>query len=111
MSAGMAAMPGGRAAPEAIQLMSRQGLDLASHETQPLTEPLVRHADVIVTMTESQRQAVVAQWPAAADRTKVLSRSGADIADPIGGPLERYQRCAEQIDRELRAWVEQWTGR
>jgi protein-tyrosine phosphatase len=52
-------------------------------------------------MTESQRQGLVAQWPAAADRTKVLSVSGADIADPIGGPLERYQRCAEQIQKEL----------
>ena len=111
MSAGMAAMPGGRAAPEAIQVVSELGLDLSSHETQPLTEPLVRHADAILTMTESQRQAIVAQWPAAADRTKVLSRSGADVADPIGGPIERYQRCAEQIDRELRAWVEGWTGK
>jgi protein-tyrosine phosphatase len=111
MSAGIAAMPGGRAAPEAVQVMSELGLDLSAHETQPLMEPLVRQADVIFTMTESHRQAVVGQWPAAADRTKVLCGPGADIPDPIGGPVERYQRCAEQIDKHLRAWVDQWTGK
>ena len=43
------------------------------HETQPLTEALVRHADVIYTMTRSHREAIVAQWPAAAERTSLLS--------------------------------------
>ena len=53
MSAGIAAMLGGRASSEAVQVMAEMGLDLGGHETQPLTEPLVRHADVIYTMTRS----------------------------------------------------------
>ena len=101
MSAGVAAMMGGRAANEAVRVMKGMGLDLSMHETQPLTEPLIRHADVLFTMTYSQRQAIVAQWPAAAERTKLLCAGGADISDPIGGPVERYQRCAEQIQAEL----------
>lgn len=101
MSAGVAAMSGGRAAAEAVHVMSSMGLDLSAHETQPLTEPLVRYADVIYTMTQSHRQAVVAQWPGAAERIRVLAAAGTDIADPIGGPVERYQRCAQQIEAEL----------
>jgi protein-tyrosine-phosphatase len=81
--------------------MSQIGVDLTMHETQPLTEPLVRQTDVIFVMTESQRDAIVSQWPEAAERTRLLSTSETDISDPIGGPLERYQRCAEQIRREL----------
>ncbi len=68
MSAGIAAMTGGRAAAEAVQVMASMELDLSMHETQPLTEPLVRHADLILTMTQSQRKAVVTQWPSAAAR-------------------------------------------
>jgi tRNA threonylcarbamoyl adenosine modification protein (Sua5/YciO/YrdC/YwlC family) len=101
MSAGIAAMMGGKATPEALQTMEQLGLDLASHETQPLTESLVRHADMIFTMTQSHREAILAQWPSASSRTRLLCREGCDISDPIGGPLERYQRCMEQIRQEL----------
>ena len=102
-SAGLSALAGGYPAEEAVHVMADLGLDLRPHVTQPLTDALAWQADVIFTMTESHRQDLVAQWPAAADRTKLLSASGADIADPIGGPLERYQRCAEQIQKELDA--------
>jgi protein-tyrosine-phosphatase len=60
VSAGLAAMLGGRASREAAQIMAESGMDLSSHETQPLTEQLARHADVIYTMTGSHRQAIVA---------------------------------------------------
>jgi protein-tyrosine phosphatase len=108
MSAGVAAMSGGRAAPEAVQAMACRGVDLSGHETQPLTEPLVRYADLIYVMTQSHRQAVVAQWPSAAERIQLVSTSGIDLSDPIGGPLERYQRCAEQLETELRKRLGEW---
>jgi len=103
MSAGIAAMMGGRASREAVETMARLGLDLSGHETQPLTETLVRHADMIWTMTQSHREAIVAQWPDAAERTELLSPEGHDVYDPIGGPLERYQQCAAQIRSALGA--------
>lgn len=105
-SAGIAAMVGGRASPEAIDVMRGRGLDLRLHETQPVSEPLVRHADWIFTMTHAQRQAILAQWPGAAERVATLSADGADIVDPIGGPVERYERCALQIEAELKARIE-----
>ena len=107
MSAGIAAMMGGRASPEAVQTMAQFRLDLGPHQTQPLTEPLVRHADVIYAMTRSHREAIVAQWPAAAERTWLLATDGTDIPDPIGGPLERYQSCAAQIWSHLQARLDE----
>ena len=101
MSAGISAMMGGRPTPEAVEVMQRQGIGLDEHESQPLTAQLVRHADVIWTMTRSHRQAIVSQWTEAAARTEVLSRDEGDIADPIGGPVEYYERCAVQIKAEL----------
>ncbi len=101
MSAGIAAMPGGRPAPEAVGVMSEMGLELSGHVAQPLSERLVRHADLILTMTAAHRQAIVANWPEAADRTCVLCRDGRDVSDPIGGPREVYRRCAEQLQQAI----------
>ncbi|MGA2069358.1 MAG: L-threonylcarbamoyladenylate synthase [Thermoguttaceae bacterium] len=107
MSAGIAAMLGGRASPEAVQIMTGMGLDLSGHETQPLTEPLVRHADVIYTMTRAHRDTIVAQWPGAAERVALLAADESNVCDPIGGPPERYQRCAVQIRAELEVRLDQ----
>lgn len=107
MSAGIAAKSGGRASPESVQLMRERGIDINLHESQPLTERLVRFADLILTMTRSHRDAIVAEWPDAAPRVKVICRDGVDISDPFGGPIEQYRRCVDQIDAQLDAWVDE----
>ena len=66
MSAGIAAMMGSRAAAEAHAVMMEHDLDLRAHESQPLTDALVRNADLLITMTRSHRHAIVAEWPDAA---------------------------------------------
>jgi protein-tyrosine-phosphatase len=45
--------------------------------------------------------------PDLADRVKLLSRDGEDIADPIGGSLDEYRKCAAQISDQLRIWVDE----
>ncbi|MCE5267575.1 MAG: threonylcarbamoyl-AMP synthase [Planctomycetaceae bacterium] len=102
-SAGTVAMLGGRAANEAIQCMDEIGVELRDHETQPLTEPLVRHADMIYAMTRCHREAIVSHWPSAAERTQLLSPDNTDLPDPIGGSLECYRQCASQIETALQA--------
>jgi protein-tyrosine phosphatase len=101
MSAGLSAMMGARPSPEGVVVLENVGLNLSDHESQTLTAQLVRHADIIWTMTRSHRLAIASQWPEALGRTFVLSEDQSDIADPIGGPLEFYERCAQQIKREL----------
>lgn len=107
LSAGIAAMTGARASPEAVEVMRQRGLDLTRHESQPLSDRLVRFADLLLTMTRSHREAILAQWSRAASRTHVLGRDQGDVADPIGGPIEVYRRCADQIDAFLTPWIEQ----
>ncbi len=101
MSAGISAGMGGRPAAEAVNTMQAMNIDLSQHESQPLTAQLVRHADMIWTMTRSHRQAILNQWPEASRRCELMCMDMRDIADPIGGPLEQYQRCAEQLKIEL----------
>lgn len=106
VSAGVSAMPGGGAAQQAVEAMSERGLDLTGHSSRPLDERLVELADLILTMTNQHREAILTRWPAAADRVKTLLRDGGDVSDPIGAPPEVYLACADQIDQELGEWVE-----
>jgi protein-tyrosine phosphatase len=101
MSAGIAAMAGGGASPEAIQVMAERHLDLSRHETQPLSARLVKFADLILTMTEGHRAAILGQWPEAAGRVQLVCPAGQDVSDPLGGPIELYRRCADQIHDSL----------
>ncbi|HAY82337.1 MAG TPA: threonylcarbamoyl-AMP synthase [Planctomycetaceae bacterium] len=108
MSAGIAAMPGGQPSQEAVQVLSDRGLNLQDHESQPLTDRLVRFADIILTMTHGHRTAIVGHWPEVEPRVKLLCQDASDVSDPIGGPVELYERCAQQIDQQLASWLQTW---
>lgn len=105
-SAGVAAVPGCAASPEAVEVLEELGLDLSKHESQPLTDKLVRHADMIFTMTGGHRHAILRRWPEASSRTFTLRMDGSDIHDPIGGPKELYRDCAVEVEEAIRQRVE-----
>ena len=100
-SAGMSAGLGGRPATEAVEVMHEHGLDLAGHQSQPLTDTIVRQADLILAMTRGHRDMIVQHWPEAAPRVDVLRPDGRDICDPIGASVEVYRECARQIDEAI----------
>ena len=108
ISAGIAAVMGGRPAAEAVEVMGEEGLSLTDHHSQPVTSQLVRHADVILAMTRSHRSAILAEWPEAADRTHLLCHDLSDVTDPIGGSADQYRRCSAQIKAELQVWVDKF---
>ena len=109
-SAGIAAWGGGKASTGAIEAMQEQGADLSGHESQPLTENLVRQADVIWTMTASHRTAILSQFPEAGGRVAMLSPERHDVIDPIGGTLETYRKCAAQIRKHLTGRLDTLVG-
>ena len=106
MSAGISAGPGGAAASEAIEVMSEAGIDLRTHSSQSVTPQIINFADVILTMTNGHRAAIVNRWPHLEKKTFTVRRDNGDISDPIGGPVEIYRQCAEQIRENLVQWVE-----
>ncbi len=108
MSAGVAAMMGGQASNEAVEVLKEMNLDLSQHESQPLGDRLVRFADHIFTMTRGHREAILSQWPDAEPRIRLICRDNCDVSDPIGGPLEFYRRCAAQIDEQLAGWMSEF---
>ncbi len=101
LSAGLAAMMGGGAAPEAIEVARQFEADLSAHRSQPLTARLLAQADWVVVMTRNHAEALAEQFPEAGACLRLLGPEGADIPDPIGGAQEIYEECARQIVQGL----------
>ncbi|TWT56873.1 Low molecular weight protein-tyrosine-phosphatase YwlE [Thalassoglobus neptunius] len=98
VSAGLSAYPGAPAAPEAIELLKEVGVDLSSHESQPVTEELLFHSDHILAMTRHHLEAIVSAFPELEGKARLLSHEMRDVPDPIGGGPEEYSRCRSEIE-------------
>ena len=94
-SAGLAAMMGGEASPDAVRVVADFGADLSGHRSRMASMEMLLWADHIFVMTASHvySLAAIANIP----EPRLLSPAGDDIADPIGGELADYRTCAEQI--------------
>jgi len=102
LSAGMAAMSGMPAAANAIEVVRSRGGSLQEHASRQVTAELVRHADLILTMTNEHMESLLDQFPAAASRVRVLHPHGGDVDDPVGCDRQTYQRTAQEIEEYLR---------
>jgi L-threonylcarbamoyladenylate synthase len=103
-SAGISAALGLPPTAPGVQVMSARGIDIATHRSQPLTRELLKRADYVFTMTQSQRHTVAAFDPSAAARTATINAE--DIEDPIGEGEAVYSRTADHIERGLRKRLE-----
>jgi protein-tyrosine phosphatase len=109
-SAGPMAMMGAGAAPEAQEAVKELGVDLANHQTQPLTQALVGHADFLVVMTRSHLNWVLARFGGVGPSPRLLSREEEDLPDPVGCDQYVYRRCACEIERHLAGLIPEIVG-
>ncbi len=104
-SAGIAAIPGGKASPNAVQVMSEQGVDLNSHRSRQVDEGLLKEADLILTMTENHKLAVKSWEPSVWDKIYTLKEYAGmddkDISDPFGQSEVIYRQTLEEIKQSL----------
>lgn len=96
-SAGVYAMPGTRATPQAVEAVQELGANLSRHRSQLLTLELIHHADVVYAMGAGHARAVEALVPAAHGKVKLLDPAG-DIEDPIGADFLTYKMLAEKLE-------------
>jgi protein-tyrosine-phosphatase/tRNA A37 threonylcarbamoyladenosine synthetase subunit TsaC/SUA5/YrdC len=94
-SAGLAAMMGAEATPEAVMVAREFGADLGGHRSQLLTMEILAQADYLFAMTRSHLRVLEDVRGTVAPR--LLSPSGQEVFDPIGGDADLYRACARQI--------------
>ena len=104
-SAGLAAMMGGRAAEEAVEVARELGADLGGHWSQPLTADWVARADYLIAMTRGHLRLLTEQFPRLGPRPRLLCAEGEDVPDPIGAARPVYEECARQIHKHLERFL------
>jgi protein-tyrosine phosphatase len=107
LSAGLSAMMGGEAAPEAVEVAHSYGADLADHHSRPLTAELASQADYLLVMTQGHLRSLQATFSRSGVAPRLLDPAGADIADPIGCEHAVYEECGRDIWRHLDALLDQ----
>ncbi len=104
-SAGSSALEGLPASALAIRVAENNGIDLTGHITRLLNRSLVKEADLIVVMSSKHKETIRVIEPSALEYTFLLSEFcdgiDGDIADPIGGNFEGYERTFELINNCL----------
>jgi protein-tyrosine phosphatase len=101
-SAGIAALVGHPADPEACDLMSTRGLDISDHRARQLTPDLVRARELILVMEAAQQREVEGALPMARGRVHRLGRWGEfDVPDPYQRGRPAFERALALIERGL----------
>ena len=100
-SAGTWAEPNHTAAPFSIALMTERGLDIRSNRSQPVTEPLMQQADLVLCMetthVKTLRQAYPAQQHKIYTIRQMKGKRGS-VRDPYGGSRRQYERMVAEVN-------------
>lgn len=108
-SAGVAALPGDEATPEAADVARELGLDLSAHRSRPVNPELLAEATDVVAMTAAHAALLALRFPGQGPPPVLLSPAG-DLPDPFGCDLGVYRECARLIQEHLDRFVKEWLG-
>lgn len=110
-TAGVMTIPGLIPTPEATLVLKNAGIDIRAHRSSPLTNELIRKADLILGMTPFHVQFALRMSDDARGKTFLLKEYAESdvkmfqISDPMGMTLEVYKRVYREmklaIDRIL----------
>lgn len=101
LSAGTGGFPGSPVSPEAVEVCSRRGANIPRRSAVSLSTELIQSADHIFAMARHHVDAIDALLPGSRRKTRLLDPSG-DVDDPIGGPIEAYEKAADRISEALK---------
>lgn len=101
-SAGIYAMDGTAATPQAVAVAAEVGLALRWHRARRLTDELVESADLLVALDDEHLEFITERWPQAA--VELLD----SVADPYGRDDTSYRRARDQIGRALEKRAGDW---
>ncbi|MDI3311520.1 MAG: low molecular weight protein arginine phosphatase [Thermoanaerobacterium sp.] len=109
-SAGTMTYDGLPATDEAIKaLKEKYGIDISNHRSRLIKEEHIKDADLVLTMTEAQREFILRKHPEFADKVFTLNEFAdkkGDIEDPFGRGLDVYRKTAEEIYASIMRIIE-----
>ncbi|MDY0323553.1 MAG: low molecular weight protein arginine phosphatase [Candidatus Carbobacillus sp.] len=109
LSAGLFAIEGESASPEAQLVLEEEGIDLSQHRARPLTSELLEEADLILTMTRAHRQMLLSLYPehehkiwtlkawVGSLKGETVNEEDEDIPDPFGYDVAVYAQTRDLL--------------
>ena len=88
------------AAPNTVEVMREEGMDVSVHRGKCITPSLLRKADFIFIMERGHRGIILNMLPTLDSKIRFLKRDG-EVPDPIGKPIEEYRRIRNIIKEEV----------
>jgi len=101
-SAGTSVFFKSSASAETIAVLKQEGIDAAKHQSRPISNMMLKKADLIFVMTRTHRMQILERAPSVEKRIYLLKEfatipkgyeTDLDIFDPIGRPHEAYEEC------------------
>jgi glycosyltransferase involved in cell wall biosynthesis/protein-tyrosine-phosphatase len=109
-SAGLGAVAGNPPHPTALQLAATRAVDLTDHTASPVETKIVAASDVIFVMDIRQLITMGKRFPEARSKTFLLTCLASDVplevADPVDGDEQCFQKCFEHVTRAVHPIVE-----
>lgn len=106
-SAGLAARVGEPAEANAVELLSRRGVDLSTHRARQLAAADLLAADLVLVMERWQKAEIERLCPPARGRTYLLAHwQDLEIKDPYLGSAALFEDVFEKINMAVDAWLD-----
>ncbi|REG50341.1 protein-tyrosine phosphatase [Paraburkholderia sp. BL6669N2] len=105
-SAGLAAVSGQRAETKAIAALSEIDIDIRAHRAMQLTREIANEAQLILTMTATQKRSVESLYPLMRGRVfSIRDFDNSDIDDPMGLSITAFRICRDALVDGVDHWV------
>jgi protein-tyrosine-phosphatase len=109
ISAGTSAMLGMKATENTLNVLQKEGINAFAHKSAPVTKDLIDKADLIFVMERFHKDRILEISPEVKPKVHLLREFQKDphevvepeVPDPIGKPMEVYERSFELIKEGL----------
>lgn len=104
-SAGLAALEGQSADPKAVLSMQQYQIDMHTHIAKQIRTDLVKQADIIFVMTQSQQKHIEHQWPYARGKVFRLGHwQNQNVTDPYRHNQAFFDETCSRIHKFSLDW-------
>ena len=79
----------------------------SSHISTPISETLIKDADIVIGMTSGHAHSIISAFPSYADKIYTMP---IDISDPFGGNIDIYRHCRNEIAESVRKIINSLAG-
>lgn len=104
-SAGVAAVVDKPATRLAQTLLQTHNIDISSHVARQINENMVRRADLILAMENTQKKRIETLYPFSLGKVFLLGKwENFEVPDPYGGIQPDYEEAFDLINKGLISW-------